>query len=246
MKKSLVLLLTFAFMLSFNSCKKGKMSSNAKYIPEGTNVIAEINYNDLMKIKKFKKEADFYSKPFSHMTGIKTENIKVLTLFSTIKTIQDADNPKFGVLLSGKGFNKDFVKKSKKKNYRKLEYNGNTIFMAEDKMGFAFLDKAFVFGNTPVLKKVIDLSKGKVKKADMSEFKKLFSKLNARSVRLAVLIPKESKTLLSLLESPIPVDGFKETVNSVKSMAFGANVSSSEVEIKIVLKGDSKSIKKLV
>ncbi len=246
MKKTIVVLLTLAFVLSFSSCKKkGKLAGDTKLIPEGTNAIAEINVSDFMKLEKVKKEVTKEGKMFTKMTGIKPSDVKSITLFATVDKLRDLERkPNFGVLINGSGFSKDMFSKLPK-GFKKLAYAGTTIFN-DDGFGFALVGKTLVGGTVDNTKKILDLKAGKGKAANVKEFAAIFAKLNASSAKGAVVVPKSTKKDLSKMTKMMPVPGVAGVLQKLEVLAVGANVSSSSIEVKLVLKSDAKAVKTLV
>ena len=246
MKKTIVVLLTLAFVLSFSSCKKnGKLSGNTKLIPEGTNAIAEINFSDFMKLDKVKKEITKEGKKFIKATGIKPSDVKSLTLFATVDKLRNLERkPDFGVLINGSGFSKDMFK-NLPNGVKKLEYAGSTIF-SDNGFGFALAGKTLIGGTVENTKKILDLSKGKGKSANIKEFSAIFAKLKASSAKAAIIMPESTKKDLGKMAGMTPVPGVGTVLQNLEVLAVGANVSSSSIEIKLVLKSDSKAVKTLV
>jgi len=252
MKKTIVVLLSLAFVLSFSSCKnKGKLSGDTKLIPAGTNAIAEINFADIMKIDKIKKEMEKESKSFTKKTGLKPSDVKSMTIFVTVDKLRDLErNPNFGFLVKGNNFEKALKElvKSGGKRVKESKYAGTKIY-SKAPISLALTGKDVVGGTLDNVKKILDLSKGKGKAVDTKEFSKIFKKLNASSAKGALIIPKSTREELVKMSSkgmPMPVAGLSEVVTKLDVIAGGANISSSSIEIKIVLKSDAKAVKTLV
>lgn len=253
MKKTIIVLLSLAFVLSFSACKsKGKLSGDTKLIPEGTNAIAEINFTDIMKLAKVKKELEGREgKSFTKKTGLKPSDIKSMTLFATVDKLKDLDrNPNFGFLVKGSGFDKAMKElvKSAGKNIKELKYAGTTVY-TKSGISLSLTGNNVAGGTLDNVKKVLDLSKGKGKAVNTKEFSAIFSKLNASSAKGAVILPKSTRDELVKMSSkglPMPVAGLSEVVAKLDVIAAGANISSSSIELKLVLKSDSKAVKTLV
>jgi hypothetical protein len=245
MKKTIVVLLTLAFVLSFSSCKSGaKLSGNTKLIPEGTNAIAEINVSDFMKLAKIKKEVEKEGEKFTKMTGIKPSDVKSITFFATVDKLRDLQRkPDFGFLVEGSGFTKDIFK-NVPKSFTQIKYADTTIYDARD-MAMALNGKTVVGGTVDNTKKILDLGKGKGKAANVKEFAEIFAKLKASSAKGAVVVPKSTRDELAKMKSPMPVGGLTEVMQNLEVFAMGANVSSSSIEVKLVLKSDAKGVKAL-
>jgi len=249
MKKTIVVLLSLAFLLSFSSCtkSKAKLSGDTKLIPAGTNAIAEINFADVMKLEKVKKQMDEESKKFTEMTGVKPSDVTSITLFANVDKLRDLERkPDFGFLIKGKGFTKDIFKKVPK-SFKQIKHADTVIYNME-KMAVALAGKTVVGGTIDNAKKVLDLSKGKGKAVDTKEFTAIFKKLNASSAKAAVVLPESTrKELVKMASSvPLPVAGLSDFVSKLKVISAGANISSSSVEFKMVIKSDAKAIKLLV
>jgi len=250
MKKTIVVLLSLVFVLSFSSCKKkGKLSGDTKLIPEGTNAIAEINVSDFMKLEKVKKElSGMEGKSFTKKTGLKPEDVKSITLFATIDKLKDLErNPNFGFLVKGNGFDKAIkeVVKSAGKSIKELKYAGSMIYSKRD-LSLSLIGNNVAGGTIENVKKILDLSKGKGKSLNTKEFAKIFGKLKASSAKAAVIVPEVTRKELAAIKSPMPMAGLNEVVQKLEVFAVGANVSSSSIEVRLVLKSSSKDIKKLV
>ncbi len=250
MKKTIVVLLTLAFVLSFSSCKKkGKLSGDTKLIPAGTNAIAEINVSDFLKLEKIKKElGGFEGKSFTEKTGLKPNDIKSITLFANINKLRDLDrNPDFGFLVKGNGFDSALKKLVKKggKRVKETKYADKMIYTKKP-ISLSLVGKNIAGGTLENVKKILDLSKGKGKAANLKEFSAIFAKLNASSAKAAVALPESTKKELGAMTGAMPVPGVAGVLQKLEILAIGANVSSSSIEIKLVVKSDAKAIKTLV
>jgi len=252
MKKTIVVLLSLAFILSFSACKsKGKMSGDTKLIPAGTNAIAEINIADLMKLDKVKSELEGREgKSFTKKTGLKPSDVKSITLFATVDKLRDLErHPNFGFLVKGSGFDnamKELVK-SAGKRIKELKYADKVIYSKRD-LSLSLIGKNIAGGTLDNVKKILDLSKGKGKSLDTKEFASIFKKLNASSAKGAVILPKSTREELVKMAkgSPMPVAGLNDVVAKLKVIAAGANISNSSIELKFVIKSDAKAVKTLV
>jgi len=251
MKKTIVVLLSLAFVLSFSSCKnKGKLSGDTKLIPAGTNAIAEINFEDIMKLKKVKKQIEKESKSFTKKTGLKPSDIKSMTLFANVDKLKDLErNPNFGFLVKGNDLGKALKElvKSGGKRVKESKHAGAKVY-SQGPISLSLTGSNVVGGTLDNVKKILDLSKGKGKAVNTKEFSEIFKKLNASSAKGAVVLPKSTREELVKLakKSPMPVAGLNELVQKLEVIAVGANVSSSSIEIKLVLKSDKKAIATLV
>lgn len=250
MKKTIVVLLTLAFVLSFSSCKKkGKLAGDTKLIPEGTNAVAEINVSDFMKLSKVKKELEGRDgDSFTKRTGLKPSDIKSMTLFATVDKIRDLErNPNFGFLVKGNDLDKAIkvLVKSGGKRVKELKYSGAAIY-TKDHLSLSLTGNNVAGGTIGNVKKMLDLSKGKGKAANLKEFAAIFAKLNASSAKGAVVLPESTKKDLLKMTKMMPIPGASGVLQKLEILAVGANVSSSSIELKLVLKSDAKAVKTLV